>query len=627
MGLYQSYQQVFVTNSPALLAEGKTVDSLAVGQIGVLDAKTYKAVTAPTYAKNKALYAVWGTPDVNLGDFGGVPNENEYSKIIKGKLVKRFRAKRAKRGQTPLYTIGWSGDVSDTDTLFAKPGESKSLFIKLTGTVIDRLYSRQGIVKQFTTQPDCVDACVDPCGNVKCPEFTKQIVAQINSDKDFKKFIRAKALIECTGTTPPVETDCFKFKLTVCDTGDAKALGMVQAQYPNEKVVFVSRQDAMTTYGVVKDANVAPAAFSMTGVFIADCPTCPATHTLIPEAKVFQVRTPEGVDVAAVQAAFTGETSVTLVNSDPQFLTYMVTFPTATSEAAVTASATTAGYVATFIGVQTAICQQTTPTTTAWAADGTLKKTTKAFRLTLADSVCGTNRLTDLQAAYPSLVVSVVNAAGSCVHTYETTVPSNCYEVGCAISEIKFETPAVFEGSQWQPVAEAALPAEAECKCGIQLETAFFNVVTNECSFDAFPYENDIVHIQASNYNPDFNGDPCEGEWVVKQLRQVQYPQGHGAYVQRLEKESKAYDQRHRSYNPVVREVQGYSLQADPSKFYDEYTLEYDTKWFTSGGWAEQYTQSIHLSFFVPEGTGTAIENLFNSYVTSAGIEEDGSVI
>lgn len=36
-----------------------------------------------------------GTPDNDLGDFGGVPNENEYSKIIiKGKLIKKFVLKK-----------------------------------------------------------------------------------------------------------------------------------------------------------------------------------------------------------------------------------------------------------------------------------------------------------------------------------------------------------------------------------------------------------------------------------------------------------------------------------------------------------------------------------------------------
>src|SRR5690606_29293160 len=158
-----------------------------------------------------------------------------------------------------------------------------------------------------------------------------------------------------------------------------------------------------------------------------------------------------------------------------------------------------------------------------------------------------------------------------------TSVTSNCYEVGCAISEVVFEKPAMFEGAAWVEVPAEALDEEATCKVGIQFETAFFNMRTNECTYDAFPYENDIVHINVSNYNPDFNGDPCEKPWVFKQIRQVQFPRGHGRYIQKLEEESKAYDQRHRNHDAVVREVQGYSLQADPNKFYDQYTLFFRT--------------------------------------------------
>lgn len=625
MGLFQSYQQVFVTNSPALLAEGKTVDSLAVGQIGFLDAKTYKGVTAPTYAKNKALYAVWGTADIDGGNFSGMPNENEYSKIIKGKFIKRIRAHKAQRGVTPLYTVGWSGDAADTDTLFANAGEKKVLFVKLTGTVIDRLYSKQGVVKQFIYEPPCTNDCTDDCAPIKCTDIAKQISDQMNADRDFKQFIRTKSLIKCTGTTAPVTATCYKFKITVCDTGDAASLGVIQAQYPNEKVVLISRDGALSTYGVVKDANTAPAAFTSTGVFIPECPTCPAGYTLIPTAKTYQVRTPEGKTVADVQAAFTDETSVTLISTDPQFNVFMVTFPTTTTDASVQASATTAGFVATFVGVQTNICQQTTPTSTAWASDGTLEKQAKKYRITLADGNCGTNRLTEVQAAYPDLVVTVVDSAGTCVHTYETSVFSNCYELGCAISQIKFVAPAMFEGAEWKELVVA--DTSTDCKCGIQVETAFVNRNTNECTFDSFPYENDIVHVQFSNYNPDFNGDPCENDWVVKQIRSVQYPMGHGRYIQQLEKESKQYDQRFRNWDNVVREVQGYSFQADASKFYDQYVIEFGTKYFTSGGWSEQYEDSWSLNLFVPEGTGQAIENLVNGYASSAGIEQDGVAI
>lgn len=622
MGLYQSFSQVFVTNSPALLAEGKTVDSLAVGQIGLLDGKTYKAVTSPTYAKNKALYAVWGTADLDAGEFSGVPNENEYSKLIKGKLIKKFRAKKAKRGQTPIYTVGWSGDVSDTDTLFAKTGESKSLFIKLSGTIIDRLYDKQGIIKEFITTPPCTDDCDDTCAAQNAKAMAEELVQQISTDKDFRKFIRAKALLS---PTPSVDTStCYKFKVAFCDNGDDAALGVVAAQYPDEDVTRIDRIGSSSVYGVTKDTNSAPADISITGVYATGCTSCPSGYTYTAAAKVFQVKTATTVNATAVHAAFTGEVGVTLLNSDPSYNTFIVTFATSASDATVIAAGETAGYVVTAIGVESGICTSDDAVTATWEADGTLLRQEKSYRLTIADSICGGNRLTELQAAYPDLTISVVNASGSCVHTYETTISSNCYADGCAVESIVFVKPAIFEGAEWK---EVVTTDSTTYLAGIQLETSFFNIKTNECTFDSFPYENDIVHIQISNYNPDFNASPCEDEWAVKQIRQVEFPQGHGAYIQHLEKESKQYDQRFRNWDAVVREVQGYSLQADASKFYDQYVLEFDTKFLTSGGWSESYTQSIHLNFFVPEGTGGALEAALNSYITSAGIEEDGTAI
>lgn len=624
MGLYQSFQQVFVTNAPALLPEGQTVDALAVGQVGFLDAKTYRAVTAPTYGKNKAIVGVWGTPDVDLGDFGSAPNENEYTKIIKGKLIKRFRAKSAQRPQTPLYTLGWSGDVADTNTLTFKVGESANLFIQLTGTVVTRLQDKTGVSRQFKTIPDCVDDCTDTCGLVNPVQPTLDLVRQINSDKFLKQYIRAKALI--SGLDAPTVTNCYRFILSVCDTGDAAALGAVQSQYPDDKVTFLSRSGAISTYVVIKDANVAPADFTSTVSFVPDCPECPDGSTLVPEARVYQVRTASSVLVAAVQGAFTGDTSVTLLNSDPQFKTWLVTFPTTTADSAVQAEATTAGYVAQFIGIQNNICVGDTPVEVAWVADGTLDKQSRTFRISLADSVCGTTRLADLQAAYPDLTITLVDAGGTCVHTFETTVEGPCYEPDCGVEDVQVKAPDPFEGALWSEVP-AVIDPEGTYKTGILFETSFFHKATSDCSFDAFPYENDVVYIQASKYDPDFNSATCVDEWVFKQIRGVKFPQGHGDYVRRMEQKSKMYDHRYRSTNSVVREQEGYSLQANPAKYYDEYVLEFDTKWKSAGGWSEDYTQSFSLHIFVPEGTGQPIENALNSYITSAGIEEDGAAI
>lgn len=622
MGLFQSYSQVFVTNSPALLPSGATVDSLAVGQVGLIDGKTNLAVTAPTYGNNKAIKLVWGTPNIDLGISGGVPNENEYTKLIKGKLIKGFRGKRAVHPQTPIWTVGWSGDVSDTDTLSGRAGEAKHLYIHLSGTIIERLYSKQGLTKLFLTTPPCTDDCSLGCDVQDCNTIADQLVHQINQDKDFRKFIRAKAIKSCDdGATTNV---CYVFEVSICDTGDDLALGIAQAQYPTETVTRSGRQGSESTYQVTKTANSAPADFSNAGiVFIPDCPTCPAGYTAVTSDKVYKIQRSDAGTSGALTTLKTDygivapETAVR-VNYEFGSSTYIVA-------SATTLTASGADLLE-LLGSSRYSCVLTTPTTVAWVAGTNLENQERQVRLTIGDTVCGDDRLTELQAAYPDLVISLVDAGGSCVHTYETTITSDCYLPGCAIEDAHFTMPAMYQGNAWKLV-----PLDGDttdCLCGVQIESAFFNKLTNECTFDAFPYENDVVHVQISNYNPDYNETPCLAtDWAVKQIRQVQYPQGDGAYVQRKEKESKSYDLRERAYEPSIREIQGYSLQAQNGVFYDEYTLEFETKYFTSGGWSEQYTDSWHLHVYFPEGTGAAFESAINGYLASAAIQVDPVVL
>lgn len=618
MGLYQSYMQVFVTNSPALLASGSTVDSLAVGQVGLIDAKTNLAVTAPTYATNKALKVVWGTPNVDLGLMGGIPNENEYSKLIKGKLIRGFWGKKAQHAQTPLWTVGWSGDVSDTDTLSGKAGEAKHLYIHLSGTIIERLYSKQGITKLFLTTPPCTDDCSLGCDVQDCTNIADQLVQQINQDKDFRKFIRAKAIKSCTSSAST--NVCYVFELTVCDTGDDLALGLVQAQYPDETVIRSGRSGSESTYQVIKTANVAPADFTNAGiVFIPDCPTCPAGYTAVTSNFVYQVQRSDAGDAGALATLIADYGIVapeTAVRTNYEFGSSTYIIASATEQTAVDQD------LLHFIGTSRYSCVLTTPTEIAWVAGTNLENVERQVRLTIGDTVCGSDRLLELQAAYPDLVIALVDADGDCVHTYETTITSDCYLPGCAIEDAHFTMPAMFEGVSWKLV-----PLNDDttgCLCGVLIESAFFNNVTNECTFDALSYENDVVHVQISNYNPDYNEAPCSAtDWAVKQIRQVKYPQGTGAWIQRLEKESKSYDLRERSFG----EQQGYSFQAQQGKFYDEYVLNFETKWKTSGGWSEEYNQTFNLHVFFPEGTGAQFEAAINTYLASAGILEEPVVL
>jgi hypothetical protein len=626
--MYQSFMQAFISNSPALLAQGQTVDALAIGQIGILDAKTYKAVTAPTYATSKALSLVWGTPNIDLGLLGGVPNENEYSKLIKGKLIKNFRAKKASRPQNQKITIGWSGDVADTNTLYADEGEVKRLYLKLTGSAIDKLYSKQGYIRMYSVDTSCwskSNDCDVTCDPVDCTRLANEFVKMINGDKTINRLIKAKAITQCTPAVVPVTTNCYVFEVDMCDDGTGSALGIVQAQYPGLIVSRVGRVGSVSTYSVTLDVNVAPAAVSNAGMLIIpDCPTCPAGYTLVANGSAYSVSindTGDGAALTAATAAYGVVAPETIVRLSYEFgtSTYLIT-----SATALTAVGTD---VVTLVGDVRDACVLTTPATFPWNLAKTLVKFEKDFTITLADTICGTNRLADLQAAYPSLVISVVDAAGSCVHSYKATIKSNCVETGCSIEDVHYVKPVNFEGATWEEVVVANAPGTT-CLCGIEIETAFVNRLTNECTFDYFPaYDYDTVFVQASNFEPDWNGPSCDQDgWKVREIRSFKLPIGDGAYVRKLEMRSKSYDLRERSFNAALREAQGYGFIADANKYYDEYVLEFDFKYMTSAGWSEQYTDSYHLHVFFPEGTGSAFEKAINGYLQSSAIQIDPAV-
>lgn len=631
----QSFGVHFVTNSPTLLASGQTVENIAVGQIGILDAKTHRAVTSPTYATTKALQIVWGTPD--LGDLplmAGVPNQNDYSKLIKGKLLTNFRGKAAKRPKNEVWTVGWSGDNADTDTLFALPGQVKHLFVKLTGAPIDKLYGVDGVTRQFSTKAGTTDDCGDPCSEVDCRLLVDDLVKQINADPQIgsgstafgnkNRLIKASSIVDCD-SPPTVTYDIdYKFCLTICDTRDDQALGFVQAQYPDDKVVRDSVSGASSTYVIVSDTNSTPADYvNDSQVVVRDCADCPDGYTLVPAGLfVYQVQREDAGDagaLAAVEADYgiaAADESAARINYEFGASTYVIV-----SETEQTASGVD---ILTFVDKTTRpTCVLDTPTTTSWVSCGTLTKFGKTFRLTVADSPCGVDRFADVQAAYPDLTVTEVDASGDCVHTFETTVFSQPVAEGCSEDELIFIKPDAFEGIEW---VEVTTLTGSGCKCGIRIESAFVNRITNECTFDYFPYESDTIHIQISSFDPDYNKSPDEADWVVKKIQNFEHAAGFGAHIRELERESKSYYLRERSFDPVVREIEGYQFITDPNRYYDEYVLEFNFEYLVNG-WAQKYTDAYSLHVYFPEGTGGDFEAAINGYIASSGIQLDPVVL
>lgn len=288
-GLNQSFEQTFVVSTPVLLAQGTTVD-LAVGQLGIFDAETYAATVNPTYAKNKALIFAQGRPDLSpLGEFllTGFDSASDKSKLIKGKRITAWTGKKASRGKNEIITIGYDG-ADITKNLGGIDGYQKHLYIKLTGQPITKLYSDQGIIRQYILDEscfDCGDAAIDPS------KRADEIVSKINSDKYINKYVRASKLLYEPIPSTPVTVAYTQYTVTVTDDGTTGSISSVQAQYPQAGVKLIARTGNVSTYEIVQLASAtAPTAVSITSpIYVPDCPTCPAGYTLVVEQKLFSV--------------------------------------------------------------------------------------------------------------------------------------------------------------------------------------------------------------------------------------------------------------------------------------------------------------------------------------------------
>jgi hypothetical protein len=621
--LNQSFRQVFVANTSVLLPSGSTVD-LAPGQIGIFDGNTYAATVSPTYGTNKAISIWQGMPDVShLPLMAGIPQTNQSSKLIKGKLLKKFRRKSASRGQNQKVAIGFDG-VDTLKTLEAKCGEVRTVYVKVTGNPIDKLYSTQGMIRQYRLDTGCCEDCGgDSCADVDPVALADSLVEKINNDLKWSagngQLLRARRVMSTAiSTVGASEFDVYE--LTIADNGDDSSLTAVQVQtsYP---VVRTGRSGIYSTYQViVPNANPAPTAFTNAGLFtISDCGTCPAGYTLNASGFIYVVVRADAGNPAAITTlntdyaiAAVGESSSRILRDAPNGIsTYLIVSNTA-NQAAVGSDTIQS------IGTADGKCVLTTPSTTAWSDIGDVWGFPKSYKITLADSVCGTSRLTDLQAAYPDLVVTET-ADGDCVHSFETTVYSDPVSITCGVEDLVFHAPHSFEGVSWQEVAVSPV---SSVQAGVVIETAFVNRVTGDCTFDYYPYEADTIHIQVSEYNADYNGNPCENRWPVTELQGVKYPQGVGQRVREQEKKSLSYFLKERSVDPAVREAEGFTLNTDPNQFYDEYTLEFDFKYKVLG-WSDTYTDSYHLVVFFPEGKGSSFEQAVLTYAESVGNDVD----
>ena len=152
----QSFRQVYVAKNGTLLAGGTTLQ-LAPDQIGIFDYPSYKATANPAYNINPALIIARGVPPAALTIHSFISNSPEYSKEISGQRIHGWRSKKAKKGRHEVFAIGYDG-YDTGKTLFARCGEVRHVYIRLSGRYINELYSEKGLTRQFSLRaPSCTD--------------------------------------------------------------------------------------------------------------------------------------------------------------------------------------------------------------------------------------------------------------------------------------------------------------------------------------------------------------------------------------------------------------------------------------------------------------------------------------
>ena len=386
----------------------------------------------------------------------------------------------------------------------------------------------RGLDREYYIDPACVGDCEDPCGTEACTRIQASVMSQILNDKwnriPITALMKATTITSCTPAQTLTGLVSYTYWcISQCDEGTATSLGLIQAQYPTLSIDRTKREGAISTYRFIQPtADAAPAALSNAALTaIPNCNTCPAGYTYTPDQNVYEVKVPCG----GAAPALLGQTAAILLSKGTEWDSYQV-FTSQVNTVAATVAAAEGKTVTTVTSVQNATgthiidtrqngqlnsngahinhealrndvetqstrefetvtgvgttclsvictgvardtCILTTPTTAAWATCGTCQRAPKVYQITLKDPTCTTptDRLADLMASYPGLVITMP-ITGTCAHTYQTTVYSNCFNEPCSMSELHWVRPESFEGISWEEFVPAVVtPAPAAPVC------------------------------------------------------------------------------------------------------------------------------------------------------------------
>lgn len=638
------YKDFYIATTGTLASTGGT-ENLAPGQLGFFSGKTWQVTTAPTFQTAKTLVIAQGTPDLSgFPEGAGIPNTSFKVTIDgqRGKVLDWY-VKKAQRSQNMIVRLGFDG-VDTTKTLSANYGETKQVYLKLSGQPINNFYPDvpAGLKIPLLIQMPCADECTDTCSNaVPCDTIAELLIDAVNNYKivggqDLKKYVRVSKVVSCE-TPSAFATTCYtKWRLYTFDTGGGEALANVQAQYSNTDIKRVSYIDGYSTYEFSQLCNASdPAAFIQNpGNTVPNCTTCPSGYTLQATRYTYEVKVADagnGAALSAAQAAYSGKTVTRLLyeNGVSTYLVASTTFP-------VTQAVLAGTSFFSYIGAQQNVCINPNTNTVAWTEveDGT--KAARDWKITIKNDDCVNCAedgfaalLATLQAAYAGIGTVTLTSSDCdfCVAEFKlSTLSKNVVFPSCSDDVYEWSLPPAWQNQNWIAIVNTGVPGE-NCTCGVQFESAFHDPKRDACTFEGVPYFSDPIYIEVGQHDPSTLSSPCATDWPVTTVQNIKFPSGYGQLVSDFERKSKYYRNVFYNVDPVVRKYRGYDWNTDFEGYYDEFVLVFENPRDEYGINAASRTETFEVHWFLPEGNGTAFQTAINGWLASANINVDLKVI
>jgi hypothetical protein len=277
---------------------------------------------------------------------------------------------------------------------------------------------------------NCVDC--DECLPVDCKEVTLEAIERIKEKQltggaTVSDFIDVTPVFSCDTPATLTEVAYDYYCLSVCDTGTDSALAIIESQY-DTKVIRTDRVGSTSSYQMLLPATAgSPADYNSTlASYIKGCEDCPAGWTATDEGVLYAITLEDnGVDESAAIVADLGTAGGTVVTDSivKSGNSYGVGYYTIILETALT-EAQEAAYIgvdaltgtATIesLGDITALCENSTVTSTGWTQCGSCNVVEEQYSIIVPDDSCGNSRVDEIDGNYAT-TVTVAQAAASSV--------------------------------------------------------------------------------------------------------------------------------------------------------------------------------------------------------------------